>query len=665
MANTSLVEEPTSISARSARKIALRVLAAIILVPVLALAVVALLPSSVWRSLIVHAISHRTGRAAAIGDLKLHLFSLNPEISLEELSIGNAQWAQPEDMLRVRHLDATLHLLSLFRGRLVFPQVTVDRPVMDFERLTAEQNNWDFSQQQTAAGRAKPPLALPLIQRLSLSNGSLSVIDKVRRLRFDGQVSVQEDAGDTESYAFVLRGKGVLNGKPFDLRLIGAPLINVDPDQPYHFDAHVSAGDLKLDAKGAIDHPFDFAALSVSFSLSGSDLADAYYLSGLALPNTPPYSITGDLKRDGNRYILDDLRGQLGSSDIEGRLAVDARNKRPKLTGQLASKSLEFADLAAPLGAQATVAKQPDSIGQHKNQAPHPGLLLPDAELQTDRVRGMDADVTYAAASVEASKLPLKMLRFHLYLDDGRLKLQPLSFTLPQGQFTGTVVIDAQSGVPKTDLDMKFVDVDLEEFAAKSTGADAPFQGRLLGRIRLHGTGGSVHKAAATADGEVTLVIPNGQMRASIAELTGINVSRGLELLLTKSKATTEVRCGVASFHATDGDLKATSIIIDTTHDLITGGGDLNLKTEALDLSLRGRPKEPRLLRLRTPILLRGTLSHPEVGVHAGKLAEQLGGAAALGALLTPLAAILAFVDGGLAKDANCAALISQAEQHQ
>ena len=64
VANTSLVEDRSSISARSARKIALRVLAAIVL-------------------------AHRTGRAAAIGELRLHLFSLNPEISLEALSIGN------------------------------------------------------------------------------------------------------------------------------------------------------------------------------------------------------------------------------------------------------------------------------------------------------------------------------------------------------------------------------------------------------------------------------------------------------------------------------------------------------------------------------------------------------------------------------------------------
>ena len=69
------------------------------------------------------------------------------------------------------------------------------------------------------------------------------------------------------------------------------------------------------------------------------------------------------------------------------------------------------------------------------------------------------------------------------------------------------------------------------------------------------------------------------------------------------------------------------------------------------------------MLRLRTPITLRGTLLQPKIGVNPGKLAAQTGGALALATLLTPVAALLAFVDGGLAKDANCAALISQAEQ--
>jgi AsmA family protein len=152
-------------------------------------------------------------------------------------------------------------------------------------------------------------------------------------------------------------------------------------------------------------------------------------------------------------------------------------------------------------------------------------------------------------------------------------------------------------------------------------------------------------------------------MREAFAELTGIDLARGLGLILTKNERNTEVRCGVANLKAGGGELRVTTLLIDTTHVLVTGQGDINLKSEALDLSLQGQPKQARMLRLRTPITLRGSLLQPKIGVQPGKLAAQTGGAVALAALLTPVAAVLAFVDGGLAKDANCAALVGQAEQ--
>jgi hypothetical protein len=209
---------------------------------------------------------------------------------------------------------------------------------------------------------------------------------------------------------------------------------------------------------------------------------------------------------------------------------------------------------------------------------------------------------------------------------------------------------------------MSLRNVDLQQFKPKS-GKEAPLEGELLGRIKMRGSGTSVHKTAAGAEGDITLVIPNGEMREAFAELMGIDLARGLGLILAKNEQETAVRCGVANFKADSGILRASTLLIDTTHVLVTGQGQIDLKTEALDLSLRGRPKEARVFRLRTPITLRGSLLQPKIGVQPGKLAAQTGGAVALGALLTPVAAILAFVDAGLAKDANCAALISQAEQ--
>jgi AsmA family protein len=627
---------------------------------------VALLPSAFWRWLIIHEVSAATGRPVAIdGEVKMRLFSLTPQLTVEGLSVGNAPWANGKDLLSVKKFEATLSLKSLLRFHLIFPRVSIETPTLDVERDSSGRTNWDF----TSSGSGKParsgsaPLHLPVIQELKLTDGILNAVDRVRKLTFSGQVSVQESQNTSDDHALKLRGSGTLNSKPFRLSLDGEPLIGVDPSKPYGFETTITAADIKANAHASIAHPFDLAKLQATFHVSGSDLADIYYLTGLALPNTPAYDVAGTLVRDNQHIGIDDFRGKLGDSDIAGKIAIDTGHERPKLTATLVSKQLNLADLAAPLGTQATPARKTNTLARPASlPAPAAALLLPDADLQVQRVRGMDADVRFEAAAVTAAKMPMKKVNFHLTLDDGRIALDPLAFALPQGDFAGTVAIDARGATPQTSIDMKLSNVTLAQFKPKS-GKEPPFEGQLLGRIKMRGSGSSVHKTAATADGDVTLVMPKGEMREALAELTGIDVSRGLGLILTKDQRNTEVRCGIASLKAADGDLKVASLLIDTTNVLVTGQGDINLQTEAIDLSLQGKPKKARVLRLRTPILVRGTLLQPKIGVEPGKLAAQTGGAVALGVLLTPVAALLAFVDGGLAKDANCEALIGQAEQ--
>ena len=63
----------------------------------------------------------------------------------------------------------------------------------------------------------------------------------------------------------------------------------------------------------------------------------------------------------------------------------------------MVSKQLNLADLAAPLGTEATPARKSNSLARPA-PAPvptAPTLLLPDADLQVQRVRAMDADVHF------------------------------------------------------------------------------------------------------------------------------------------------------------------------------------------------------------------------------------------------------------------------------
>jgi uncharacterized protein involved in outer membrane biogenesis len=108
----------------------------------------------------------------------------------------------------------------------------------------------------------------------------------------------------------------------------------------------------------------------------------------------------------------------------------------------------------------------------------------------------------------------------------------------------------------------------------------------------------------------------------------------------------------------------AQDIVIDTDNVLITGKGEVDLGPEVLDLTLNGQPKKVRLFRIKSPIALGGTLSKPKVGLKAGNAVGQAAAATALGILATPLAAVLAFIDPGLAKDADCSALLAEGQEH-
>lgn len=80
-----------------------------------------------------------------------------------------------------------------------------------------------------------------------------------------------------------------------------------------------------------------------------------------------------------------------------------------------------------------------------------------------------------------------------------------------------------------------------------------------------------------------------------------------------------------------------------------------------MNLRMTGHAKEPRLIRLTAPVTIEGPIVKPKLGVEASGAIAQGGVAAALGALVAPLAAVLPFVDLGLAEDASCGALIAQA----
>lgn len=611
-----------------------------------------------FRGPVARMASARMHREVTIGgDLKVYPWSWEPSATVDGLHIANPAWASKDRLADIDRMTVRLRLLPLLTGHVDLRLLRFDHPNARLFRDATGRMTWDFSD-----GRVKDaPLRLPPIRNFVINDGKLVYEDVKRNLRFKGTINAREKLG-AENRGFELVGDGSLNRQPFHLQVTGGPLLSIERDKPYPFDADVRAGATYVTARGAVPKPFDLGQFYMNMSARGPDLADVYLLTGIALPNTPPYSLHGRMSRDGYVWRVTRLSGRVGDSDLAGDLSVTTGRDRPLLKADLTTKSLDFDDLGAIFGGAPSTkpgeTASPDQRALAQTMA-QTQRLMPDATLKVDRFRSLDADVTFKAISIRDAPIHLKAASAKVKLEAGRMRAEPLALDLPQGRVSGYVQLDARKAHPVTDLDLRLSNARLEQLVPVSFQGSTPYSGSLVARAKLIGAGDSVHKAFANANGEVMLVAPGGEIRKSIAQLMGVNVIKGLGLLLAKDKETTAIRCGVAHFEARNGVLSASQIVFDTGPTLVTGSGAINMDTEHLDFRLKGHPKKFQLVRLIAPVTVKGTLLRPKVGVETGRAIGQGGAGLALATVLSPLAAILPFVDAGLAKDANCAALLA------
>jgi AsmA family protein len=616
--------------------------------------------------------SARFGRTVTIaGPLKVRFWSRTPTVTINDLSVGSPPWEANRPLLKVARVQFQLELLpSLLHAALVLRRVELDHPNIYLHQEKSGRANWTFENNAPTKQRATQPPRLPAMRDLVIDSGTLVLIDELRRLKVKGTVVAAEQASGKDSKPFRIQGKGTINDEPFRLDIAGGPLQALTPDEPYPFSLAIKAGENDVQADGKLLKPFDLARLELDVKGTGRDLAELFYLTQITLPNSPPYKLRAHIVRNGKRIDVRQIAASLGGSDVTGKVDIDASTKRPLVKADLVSKHLLLKDFAAITGSNVrssgSLAAGEQDSGGRAGKGPASStthLLFPTSRLQVDRVRAVDAEVRFRATSIEAGTVPFTQVSMQVKLDDGVLTLDPLRLDMAQGWIAGDVRVDARSQSAKVRADLHAADIQLSQFKSKAPNAAPPIDGLLDARAVIEGTGDSVHEVMSDATGTFTMIVPQGDVRSAFAELTGVDVAEGIGLLVKKPDDRAPIRCGVAQFDLETGTAHAQDIVFDTQNVLVKGGGQVYLDSEQLDLTIRGQPKKVRIVRLRAPVQVKGQLLKPSFKLETGHLLKQGAIGAALGTVLSPIAAILAFVDPGLAKDQNCAQLLAQAQQ--
>jgi uncharacterized protein involved in outer membrane biogenesis len=246
-------------------------------------------------------------------------------------------------------------------------------------------------------------------------------------------------------------------------------------------------------------------------------------------------------------------------------------------------------------------------------------------------------DVTgkYSARRLLLSRFEVSELSAPFAIERGLIKAPQVTGHFMGGNFVLHLDADANQAPARTRIEMTLTGMQLAQMPHKTE--PPPYEGLLLLQVHAQGRGDSLHALAAVADGNLSARMPEGTIRASLAELAGVDL-RGLGLTLTGNKREVPVRCAAADFEIRTGVMRATRFFIDSEPVFISGEGQVLLDPETLDLKLHGEPKGLRILRLKAPVLVQGTLLQPKLSVDVADSGLKL-------------------VDRGTPNDADCPAL--------
>ncbi|WP_313449472.1 AsmA family protein [Pseudescherichia sp.] len=578
-----------------------------------------------------------------------------PHVHAEDVILGNPPDIPEITMVHLPRVEATLAPLALLTKTVYLPWVKFEKPDARLIRLSEKTNNWTFNLAGSDEPKDKdaPPSAWSFrLDNILFDQGRVAVDDKVSKADVEilidplgkplpfSEVTGSDKEKNTKvgDYVFGLKAKGRYNGQQVTgTGKIGGMLALRSEGTPFPVQADFRSGNTRVAFSGTVSDPMKMGGVDLKLKFAGNSLGELYDLTGVLLPDTPPFETDGRLvaKIDAEKSSVYDYRGfngRIGDSDIHGSLTYTTGKPRPKLEGDLESRQLRLADLGPLIGVDsgkgAEKSKQSEEKKGEKSNQPA-GKVLPYDRFETDKWDTMDADVRFKGRRIEhGSSLPISDLSTHIILKNADLRLQPLKFGLAGGTISSNIHLEGDKKPMQGRADIQARRLKLKELMPNVELMQKTI-GEMNGDADFRGTGNSIAALLGTSNGNLKLLMNDGVVSRNLMEILGLNVGN---FIVGQIFGDDEVRvnCAAANLNLVNGVARPQIFAFDTENAIINVTGTASFASEQLDLTINPESKGIRIVTLRSPLYVRGSFKDPQAGVKAGPLI------AALLALISP-----------------------------
>ncbi len=576
-------------------------------------------------------------------------------VRADQVAVGNPAWAGRGDpLLRAARVQLAFSPWSLLHRHWHITELRVDALDLAMLRDAQQRKNWRFSDQPESAWSVE-------LHAVSVDNLAVRYIDQPLDLDLVFRTSAPERAGsplnqggtgaaeDVAGLVLAASVSGRYGQASVQGRLQGGSLAALLNDgSVYPLQAEGEIGQVHAGLSGNLINPRQLERADLRLSLRGSSLDQLYAATGVPLPASKPFSTEGALSiarvagaSDQWDWRYTRFTGKVGDSDFAGDARYLKGPPRNRLEVTAQARLLRLSDFFPAMEAA-------------KKTATPPARLFSAKAMPVQRWGKLDADIHIQAQRLELRPgLEWQDASTTVRLQDQVLTAAPLRFALAGGQGEGELSLDGRSDPIRSHLQMQLQEVQVRQLFPRLSSLQASV-GRLDAQVELRGTGNSIAAMLGSAEGEIKADLGPGKISRFVLEAAGLNVANAVFARLYQDRPA-RLLCGAADVVIKDGRADFRRGIVNTEDAVIDISGQVDLAREELALDVQPRARKLRILSLRTPLYVRGTLARPDISASKEGLVARAGAAAAL-ALVAPVAAVIPLISPGQALPEDCAA---------
>jgi uncharacterized protein involved in outer membrane biogenesis len=384
-------------------------------------------------------------------------------------------------------------------------------------------------------------------------------------------------------------------------------------------------------------------------------------VTGKPIPVKGPFEIAGRLSDPAAKtYKVSDLKVDLAGNDLSGTVEANLATSRPKISAVLFSKKLDVRSFMGEEPGKGTGKPVSDKTAEKPAKAQaHRERIFSTEPLPLAPLKQVDATVKFQGEKVLLPRMAMDNLNADVVLKDGNLSVKPFKATVGGGTLDAQMDLKTHGKTADLGAVIKVSQLDLGRML-KDLQLTNVIEGHLDADINVKGQGDSVAGLMGTLDGKTILSMSQGRIDNKYIDLLGSDVSSGIFKLLGLSRQEnqyTPVNCLVSGFNIKDGQAETTALVFDTDQMTVIGDGNINLKTERLNIGFNPVAKQGigtgvtgkvsvGLGELARNFKLSGTLANPSLGIDTTQAALTAGKMAAGFVALGPLGLAAPLITG-------------------